>query len=192
MHLLGSLAWSTPLPFDRKNSIYHRYQHPGIMNVSSRASYREGNAASTDHKMALRSWFALIRRLRPDCLAPFLAPMLAESREARDQSISPISFSLLSKTWCSLSQTPACCQSLRRRQQVIPLPQPISCGSISHCKPVRSTNKMPVSAARLEIRGRPPLGFGGSEGKSDSITSHNSSVSNGFAIPYFTAITRFC
>jgi hypothetical protein len=162
------------------------------VNVGSSASYREGNSASTDHKMALRAWFALIRRIRPDCLAPFLARIEAESREARDQSISPSACNLSSKTLCNCSHTPACCQSRSLRQQVMPLPQPISWGSISHCKPVLSTNKMPVSAARLEIRGRPPLGFGGSRGRSGSITSHISSVSSGFAIPQFTASTRFC
>jgi hypothetical protein len=187
-----SFPRSASFSFDRWDSINHHLQHLGIVNVGSSASYREGNSSSADHKMALRAWFALIRRIRADCLAPFLARILAESREARDQSISPTSFSLLSNTWCRSLQTPACCQSLSLRQQVIPLPQPISWGSISHCKPVRSTNKMPVSAARLEMRGRPPLGLGGSGGKSGSITSHNSSVSSGFAIPHFTAVSRFC
>lgn len=192
MHLLRSLTRSASFSFDGRNGINHRLQHLGIVNVGSGASYREGYSPSTDHKMALRAWFALIRRIRTDCFAPFLARILAESKHARSQPISPASFSLLSNTWCSFPQTPACCQSRRRRQQVMPLPQPISWGSISHCKPVRSTNKIPVSTARLEIRGRPPLGLGGSGGKSGSITSHNSSVSSGFAIPYFTVISRFC
>jgi hypothetical protein len=142
--------------------------------------------------MALRAWFALIRRRRPDCLTPFLARILAESSDARDQSISPTPLSLSSNTRCNFSHTPAACQSRRRRQHVIPLPQPISCGSSSHCKPVLRTNKMPVSAARLEIRGRPPLGFGGGGGKSGSITSPNSSVSSAFAMLQFTAPPRFC
>ena len=183
MHLPGALARSAPFSFDWGNGRCHCLQHLGVVNVGSRASYRERYSLSTDHKVALRAWFALIRRIWPDCLAPFFALMLAESKQARSQSISPASFSLLSNVWCSFSQTPACCQSRRRRQQVMPLPQPISWGSISHCKPVRSTNKIPVSAARLQIRGRPPFGLGGSGGKSGSITSHNLSVSSGFAMP---------
>jgi hypothetical protein len=87
-----------------------------------------------------------------------------------------------SSTWRSRGQTPAASQSRRRRQHVIPLPQPISCGNISHGIPVRSTNKMPVSAARFATRGRPPFGLGGSTGSSGSMISHRSSVSNGFAM----------
>lgn len=192
VHLVRLSPRSAPSSLDMRNGINQHLQRLCVRNISARASYREGNSRSADHKMALRAWFALIRRIRPDCLAPFLARTVAESSEARDQSISPISFSLLSNVRCNFSHTPADCQSRRRRQQVMPLPQPISWGSISHCKPVLSTNKMPVSAARLEMRGRPPLGFGGSGGKSGSIISHNSSVSSGFAIPYFTAPTRFC
>ncbi len=185
-------ASSLRASLDGRNGIDHHLQRLCVVNVGSGTPYREGNSASADHKMALRAWFALIRRIRADCVPPFLARILAESKDARDQSISPSAWSLSSKTLCSFSHTPACCQSLSLRQQVMPLPQPISRGSISHCKPVLSTNKIPVSTARLERRGRPPLGLAGSGGKSGSITSHNSSVSSGFAMPHSTALSRFC
>ena len=42
--------------------------------------------------------------------------------------------------------------SLRRRQQVIPDPQPISFRSISQGMPLFSTNRMPLSTARSSIR----------------------------------------
>jgi hypothetical protein len=87
-----------------------------------------------------------------------------------------------SSTRWSRFQTPASCHSLRRRQQVIPDPQPISLGSISQGMPVLSTNTMPASVARLSTRGRPPLGLGGSFGKSGSITAHSSSVTSGFGM----------
>ena len=38
---------------------------------------------------------------------------------------------------------------------MLPDPHPISFGSICQGIPVRSTNKMPVNAARSEMRGRP-------------------------------------
>jgi hypothetical protein len=41
---------------------------------------------------------------------------------------------------------------------------------------------MPVNVARLLIRGLPPLGLGGSFGKSGSTTSQNSSVTSGLGI----------
>lgn len=46
----------------------------------------------------------------------------------------------------------------RRRQHVMPLPKPSSCGRSSHGIPVRSTYRMPLSAARSStVRRRPPL-----------------------------------
>src|SRR5215210_7424938 len=82
----------------------------------------------------------------------------------------------------SFPHTPASCHSLRRRQHVMPEPQPISWGSISQGMPVLRTNRIPVRAARASMRGLPPLGLGGSSGKSGSITSHSSSVTSGLAI----------
>ena len=61
-------------------------------------------------------------------------------------------------------------QSRRRRQQVIPEPQPISTGRSSQLIPVLRTNRMPVRAFRSSMRGRPGrsgrlgLGRGGRRG----------------------------
>jgi hypothetical protein len=46
-----------------------------------------------------------------------------------------------------------------RRQHVMPLPQPISWGSISQGMPLRRTKRMPVRAARSGTGGRPPFGL---------------------------------
>ncbi len=94
--------------------------------------------------------------------------------------------------WWSRSQTPAACQSRRRRQQVTPEPQPISWGSISQGMPDFSTKMMPVSAARSGTRGRPPLGLGGSGGNRGSTIAHNSSGTSGFFIAtFYHSIPRF-
>ena len=77
-----------------------------------------------------------------------------------------------SNSSCNLSQTPASCQSRSSRQQVMPEPQPSSGGKSSHAMPVRSTNRIPLSAARSEMRGRPPRGFGAGAGRSFSIIGH--------------------
>jgi len=58
-------------------------------------------------------------------------------------------------------------------QQVIPEPQPSSCGSISHGIPLRRTNKIPVRQARSGKRGLPPLGFAFGTGMKGSTNSHN-------------------
>jgi hypothetical protein len=194
VQLVRSFARSTSASsdFDRLNALKHRLQHHVVVDVSSGAFDSQRYAYSVDHNMALRARFAFIRRIRSGSAAPLFAGTVDESMEALDQSIMPASPSLLSKAWWIECHTPASCQSRRRRQQVMPLPQPISWGSISQGMPVLSTKMMPVSAARSERRGRPPFGLSGSAGKSGSITCHNSSDSSGFAIPYFTNLYRFC
>ena len=88
---------------------------------------------------------------------------------------------------------PAACQSRSRRQHVMPDPQPISWGSISQGMPERSTNRMPVSAARFGTGGRPPLGLGRSGGRSGSTMAHNSSETSGLLMPSHVGPTnRFC
>ncbi len=88
-----------------------------------------------------------------------------------------------SNTWCRATHTPALCQSRRHRQQLMPEPQPISTGSISHGRPDFSTNRMPVRVARFDRRGRPPFGFGAPGGKSGAIATHKSSGTRGLAMP---------
>jgi hypothetical protein len=111
-----------------------------------------------------------------------LAGMEAESSEARSQSICSASPRRSRRTRCSLSHTPASCHSFKRRQQVIPEPQPISFGSISQGIPLFSTKTIPVRAARSLMRGLPPWGFGGSGGRSGAMVSHSSSVTSSLAM----------
>lgn len=183
------LDWSLPSSSAKKSRLSNRFdsvhnigESIGVVHVGRGANHCEGYSFGVDHNMALRRRFALICGVRPATLPPFLAGVLAESTAARDQSILSSSPNLSSSTWCSLSHTPACCQSRSLRQQVTPLPQPISGGRYSHGRPVLSTKMMPVRAARLDTLGRPPFGLGGSGGSSGSITSHSSSESSGLAI----------
>ncbi len=195
VHLGRSLAGSASSTLERRDSIYHLLKQRSVGYVSTCTLQDQWYSFSADHKMALRAWFALIRRVLTCAFGPLFTPLaltVCESKEALDQSISPAWLRVSSSSLCSFLQTPAFSQSRSRRQHVIPEPQPISWGSISHCKPDFSTNTMPVSAARSGIRGRPPFGLGGSGGKSGSITSHNSFGINCFAIPNFTKFARFC
>ena len=137
------------------------------------------------HKMALRSLFAAIRRVRPRRLPPFGAATRAESTEARSHSMRPASSSLVSSVSCSRCHTPAWCQSRSRRQQVVPEPQPISLGSMAHGMPVLRTNKMPPRAERLETGGLPPNGFSSTGGRSGSTSVQSSSGTSGFAMLLF-------
>jgi hypothetical protein len=65
----------------------------------------------------------------------------------------------------------------------MPEPQLISWESISQGMPVfLSTNRMPMSTARLSTRGYPPLGLGGCFGRSASTSAHGSSVTSGLGM----------
>jgi len=126
VQLVRSLPRSSARTLDRLNGIDRRLQHSGVMDVGCRLGYGERDPVSVGHNMPLRARFAAIRRIRPAFSSPPGAGTLAESSDARDQSIWSACPSRSSSTWCTLRHTPASCQSRRRRQQVIPLPQPIS------------------------------------------------------------------
>jgi hypothetical protein len=60
---------------------------------------------------------------------------------------------------------------------------PNSRGKYSHGMPVLSTKTMPVRATRFGTGGCPRVPGGRVGGSSGSTTAHNSSLTNGFAIP---------
>jgi hypothetical protein len=74
----------------------------------------------------------------------------------------------------------------------MPLPQPISWGSISQGMPLLRTKRMPVRAARSGTGGRPPFGLRRRFGRSGAIRAHNLSPTNVAAtIPVYNgAISR--
>src|SRR5215213_8082412 len=197
VQLLRALA-RTATPCAHPGDRIHRLKHPlAVWHVRPRERDRERDACAVYHLMALRTRFTAVRRVRPDG-SPFLrgAPLartLTESMLARLQSISPACSNRLNSSWFNLRQTPARCQSRSLRQQVIPLPQPISCGSISHGMPLRRTKRMPVRAARSDKRGRPRvlLRFGGG-GNSGLITPQSSSSTNCFAMRRVYSLRHFC
>src|SRR5690242_10342595 len=172
----GPLASAAVGLLDRRDRIKQVLEDDRLVAVGSGQERGEREAAAVDHQVALRPRFAAIRWIRPDRVAPLLAGMLALSSDARLQSMRSASPSRSSRTWCSRSHTPAACQSRRRRQPVMPLPHPSSWGNISHGMPLFKTKMMPVKQARSGTRGRPPLGLGGSRGRSGATTAHRSSL----------------
>src|SRR5215204_7686104 len=183
VQLLGTFPRPAPTgTLDGLYGIDKLFEDHRVVHVCCAEHYREWDAPSVRNKVALRALLCFICRILAGFWAPLLAGMEAESSEARSQSICSASPRRSSKTRCSLSHTPASCHSLRRRQQVIPEPQPISFGSISQGIPLLRTNTIPVRAARLSMRGLPPWGFGGSGGRSGSMVSHSSSVTSSLAM----------
>src|SRR6187549_3264834 len=107
VQLGGALAPLAARAADGADGIDAGFQHRAGMGVGRGQRYREGDAASVDHKVALRPRFTAIRRIRPGERAPLLAGTLAESSAARLQSRRSVSPSRSSSAWCSASHTPA-------------------------------------------------------------------------------------
>jgi len=173
------LASGTPrFACDRRNGLNQRQQLGDVVAIGLGQNDRERNAFRVRKDMVLRTGTTAISWVRSRFFPAPRARIEELSATAREKSIRSAPRSFDSSTWCSRSHTLARCHASSRRQQVLPEPQPISLGSICHGIPERSTNRIPVSAARLETPWERPgfffrRRFG--RGSSGSIMFHNSS-----------------
>lgn len=156
-------------PGGGRDGLDHRFEALSVVHIARQDFPLQRQSASIDREVALDAPFAPVRRVWPRLWPPPGAGMLAASTGTREKSISSCVRNSASSTSWSRSQTPACCQSHNRRQQVIPLPQ-------------RRTKRMPVSAVRSGSRGRPPLGLSRSVGNSGATFSQSASGNIGLAI----------
>lgn len=186
----GTFASPSTRTLDRRNGIDQGNRLLGVVDICGRVDNGQRRSLTIAGNMPFRAIFAAIGGIGASLRPPKTARTEQLSKTALDQSISSASPNSSNSTRHTLFHTPASCQSRKRRQQVMPLPQRISWGRYSQGQPVRSTNKMPVSAARAGTGGRPPFGlrFGG--GNSGSIRAHNSSVSSGLDISSSSLNTR--
>lgn len=184
LNFLGAATRPAPFPTDRRDRVDQRQQLGEIVSMRAAQQAGQRDAAGIGDQMVLAAAFAAIRGIRSGLRPPKTARTDAESTTARDQSISSAACKRASRICRTRSHTPAASQSRSRRQQVMPLPQPISCGRSSQAMPVLSTNRIPVRARRCPIGFLPGYrnrrGFGG--GSTGSMTSHNASSKIGFAI----------
>jgi hypothetical protein len=178
-----TFAWSpTTLArqTQRRDGVDRLFEPLRVMHIGPRQRHGQWHAVAVHHQVPLGPQFATIRRILAGVFAPPGAGTLALSSDARSQSMRPACCSRCRSARCKRLHTPARCQSRKRRQQVMPLPQPNSWGSISQGIPLFKTNTMPVNAARsVMLRGRPPLGLGGSGGKSGAMIVHSASLISG-------------
>lgn len=187
--LLGTPSWTSSAPLNRRNRVQEREQLGDVGAVGAGDAHRQRHALRVDQEVVLCARAGAVSGVGADGEAVF--PLLEEtptartddeSTTARDQSSASAWCSWHSSRACRASHTPASCHALRRRQHVMPLPQPISRGSISHGSPLLRMNTIPVRAARSLTRGLPPLGLGASGGNRGSTCNHNSSSTSGLDI----------
>src|SRR5688572_944623 len=133
---LRPAAGAAALAAHGRDRVHQRQQLEDVVVVTGRERERERGASSAADRLVLRAASGAVYRAWTCLLAPPTARMWELSITARDQSIRSASCNFASSTSCSRRQTPACCHSCNRRQQVIPEPQPISCGRYSHGIPV--------------------------------------------------------
>jgi len=181
-HLIRTSARPPTRLLDTWNPIDQGNGHLRLMHIGSRVLDGQGRSMPIHDQMTFGAVLAAIRGIRAGLGPPKRARTEQLSIAEVDQSIPSACPSSSRRTSQIFCQTPAACQSRRRRQQVMPQPQPISWGKCSHWMPVLRTKRMPVNAARAATGGRPPLGLGGSGGMCGSMRFHSSSVSSGLAM----------
>ena len=187
---IWSLTRTTHLPCDWRNRSNQRQKLSYIMTVGSCEFHCERDTIGIGDNVMFRPQFPSIRCIRARFRPPKTARTEAESTTAREKSSLSFSLKWLSKMWCILSHIPAFCHSFRRRQHVIPEPQPISFGRYCHGMPVLSTKIIPVRALRSSKGGLPPLGRGGCLGRIGLISFHNCSFTSGLAM-FWSSLTKY-
>ena len=169
----------------RRDAVNERQQLRHVVPVRRREARDNRNPVGVGKNMMFRPGLTAIGRVRSSFFPPRNARSEALSTTARARSSRPRRRSSVNSTRWSRCQTPARCHRTSRRQQVLPDPQPISFGSIFQGMPLRSTNKIPVSAARSGIGFRPACWRlrGRRFGSSGSIRVHKSSSTSAWLMP---------
>ncbi len=182
---LGLAKRSAASAANRWDSVDQRYQLRDIVAVRAAQDCADRNAVRVYKDVVFGPWSRTIGGVWPSFWPAPTARTDDESTAAYEKSSWPDSRSLSSSSPCSLSHTPARCQSRNRRQQVAPEPKPNRVGRWFHRIPVLSTSSMPLSAARSESGRRPGyrLRRGLGRGSSGSISAHSSSSMIGADIP---------
>jgi hypothetical protein len=160
------------------------------------------DALRLDEQMVFAARLTAIGWVRSTFFPPCTALTDELSATAREKSIWSAARSWSSSTRCSFFHTPALCQARSRRQQVMPEPHPISCGSISHGLPDCKTNRMPVNTRRSSSGLRPGCVLRRRlTGNNGWTISHSSSSTSSRAISprhryvqprHMTAFRSFC
>ena len=180
---IGTVTRRARFAGDRRNAVDQGQQLGDIVAVGLGKNDRQGNALGIREEVVFRACFTAIGWVRSSFFPPCTARTEELSATARAKSSLSAWRNFASNTRCSSPQTPACCQSRSRRQQVIPDPQPISCGNLSHGMPDCGTNNIPVSTRRSESGRRPGYRLRRRRrGNRGSITAHHRSSTNGFDI----------
>lgn len=133
----------------------HGIEVSDVVDVRGRYLCDERDAARIGDEVVLGALLAAIGWVRSSFFPPRTARTEPLSMTVQRWSRRPRRRSSASSASWSRCHTPARCHWTRRRQQVLPEPQPICRGNICHGMPDRRTKRMPVRMARSGIGVRP-------------------------------------
>jgi len=188
----GALSGTARFASNRRNGLNQRQQLRHIVGVGSGNYARERDALRVGENVVLAPRLTAIGWVR----SSFFPRCMARTDELSTTASARSSWSRrrnsAKSTSCKRCHTPVSCQSLSRRQQVTPEPQPISWGSISQGIPLLSTNRMPLNASRWPRGLRPAycrwrFSCGGNNG---SISFHKASSTRGLPKHHLHHATR--
>jgi len=184
LNTVGTPARPARLAGNGGNGFHQGKQLRDVVRVSAGQRGREGYAVGVGDHMMFAAGFAAICGIGARFFPPCTARTDDESTIARDQSIWSACCKCASKASWMRCHTPRFCQACKRRQAVMPLPQPSSCGKCSQGNPVFKMKRIADSALRWSIGLRPGKRlrrfFGG--GSNGSMIAHNLSSKIGCAM----------
>lgn len=175
--VVGPIGHESPRAIGQKQSFDYRRDEGDFRRGRAGEVASQRNTFAVDHHHPLRAFAPLGFA---DTKAPLFAGAKLASMKASPQSSLCASLSCWRKARQTASQTPSSSHCWRRRQQVLALGYFL--GRSRQRAPLRSTQRMPSSTARLSAHGRPRLS---SLGKSGSNRRHCSSDRNFVSIPSF-------
>ena len=166
-------AWASAATGYGRNFIEQREGPVPIRLIGwPRLDHQRHPARVGDH-MPLTAFLGAIGGIGSGVAPPKTARTEALSMTARESRIEPRLPKRRNSRRCNSGHTSAWVHSCSRRQQVTPLPQPISWGSMFHGNPLLRMNTIPVKQARFDTGGRPPFGEAVCRGRSGSISFHS-------------------
>lgn len=151
----GATSRTAAAPADRRQRGDQRIQLRDVIDVRRRHLRDERDTPRIGDDVVLGARLAAIGWVRSSFFPPRNARTDELSTTVQRWSSRPRRRSSASKVSCNRCHTPVRCQRTKRRQQVLPEPQPIWRGNICQGIPDRRTNKMPVRIARSGMGVRP-------------------------------------
>ena len=161
-----------------------------VMDIGPRDGHCQRQAVAIHDDVALGAQLATIRRILASRFAPPGAGTLALSSDARVQSMRPRLAAAAGGCDAAASTRPLAASraDAASRSSRCHSPSP-GVASPRGCRSSRRRRCQSRRRGLAMVRGRPPLGLGGSGGRRGATISHSSSLTNGVLMPpiYHTA-----